>query len=430
LRATRRSSPRASVLGPKSSRVEKPPPKKKKKEKTKALENLPNLEIPLSEQETNPDVPVADIDAYVCRPIEERRAEVEKGKNPGKVKRPMNAFMLYRKAYQQRAKAWADQHNHQVVSRVCGMSWPKEHTPVRDQFKRWAEIERENHQKAHPDYKFTPSKPQKPKYREGGKFDDDGSDLEDYNWSRPGSNMRSRTRTPHPHDGLDGGDFGLGRGMYQVPPQYQMMHGVPIGHNRSAFEYSNPGKPMPAPYDHRVQDHYYETQVHNPPRSLHHSFTGIEDVVLRKTPSPNLAYQQHHHHQQQLQSPPRFDAGGGQYQQQPQHLSPPAQLQPALGLRMEEPRIDPALEGSLYGTDALTLTSMLAAAGSHGVPSAQLELGLDTEGHFTDSLAYETNLTGDHAGMYGASDEWCTEPLRGEFDGNGWTDPAAQKTEA
>ena len=77
----------------------KPKAKKIKKEKVKAEHRIARLEKPLSElTRTWTHVPVVDIDAYVNRSAEIRRQEVEEGKNPGKVKRPMNSFMLYRKA--------------------------------------------------------------------------------------------------------------------------------------------------------------------------------------------------------------------------------------------------------------------------------------------------------------------------------------------
>ena len=106
-----------------------------------------------------PDVFVADINLLVRRPIEERRKEIGDAKNPGKIKRPMNAFMLYRKAYQNLAKRLCAHNNHQLVSQVCGDRWKIEPEDVREQFKEWATIERSNHQEAHPEYKFAPAKP-------------------------------------------------------------------------------------------------------------------------------------------------------------------------------------------------------------------------------------------------------------------------------
>ena len=72
--------------------------KKAKKEKAKAEKKIVKLEKPLSELTKDwTHVPIADIESYVNRSAEERRREVEDGKVPGKVKRPMNSFMLYRK---------------------------------------------------------------------------------------------------------------------------------------------------------------------------------------------------------------------------------------------------------------------------------------------------------------------------------------------
>lgn len=104
-------------------------------------------------------IPLIDIEAYVNRPISERQAEAEKNKHPGKVKRPMNSFMLYRKAYQHRAKEYGFMTNHQVVSQLCGDSWPLEPEEVKEQFAEWARIEREHHEEAHPGYKYTPARP-------------------------------------------------------------------------------------------------------------------------------------------------------------------------------------------------------------------------------------------------------------------------------
>jgi hypothetical protein len=42
--------------------------------------------------------------------------------------------MLYRKAYQHRAKEYGVMTNHQVVSQLCGDSWPLELEDVKKQF--------------------------------------------------------------------------------------------------------------------------------------------------------------------------------------------------------------------------------------------------------------------------------------------------------
>ncbi|KAF2461109.1 high mobility group box domain-containing protein, partial [Lineolata rhizophorae] len=94
--------------------------------------------------------------AWVNRSAEVRRQEVEK--RNGYITRPMNSFMLYRSAFAERTKEWCLQNNHQIVSSVSGESWPMEPPEVREMYNELAKIERLNHQAAHPDYKFSPSK--------------------------------------------------------------------------------------------------------------------------------------------------------------------------------------------------------------------------------------------------------------------------------
>jgi len=366
----------------------------------------------MSELTKDSKIPVADIESYVNRSTETRRAEIETGKNPGRVKRPMNAFMLYRKAYQQRAKEWASQHNHQVVSRVCGMSWPLEPETVRTQFKQWADLERDNHQKAHPDYKFTPSKPQKQKYPQG-KFDDsEDSDLEGYQWDAPrDSRARSATKTPS-YD--PDGDYVPPRSAYGSQSyQYRGQQGMapPPQQNRSAYEYTNPGKPMPAPYDQRdLASMYYETQIHNQ-RHTHGNLT--EDVIMRKTPSPTFTYQQHAQHiglsqyspgQYHSQTPPpvadslrlpqapRFDDPQllqlHHHQQQLRHPLHQQQSQ-----RFEQP-IDPTLpvyDSSTLATFYDSPTSGVQQAWQHG----QHAVGDEAEGgQFSDAFNMGMQATG------------------------------------
>ncbi|KAI5287297.1 hypothetical protein KEM54_006093 [Ascosphaera aggregata] len=116
-----------------------------------------NLPAPLSELTKHmTHIPLRDMEAHAHRPLEVRLREVE-NKN-GKIARPMNSFLLYRSAYAERTKEWCSKNNHQVVSRVSGASWPQETNEIREKYERLAIIERENHRKAHPDYKFTPNK--------------------------------------------------------------------------------------------------------------------------------------------------------------------------------------------------------------------------------------------------------------------------------
>jgi hypothetical protein len=101
-------------------------------------------------------IPIRDMEGWVNRPVEVRLKEVEK--RNGYVTRPMNSFMLYRSAYAERTKQYCIQNNHQVVSAVSGQSWPKEPNSVREFYNALAHTERDNHAKAHPTYKFSPTK--------------------------------------------------------------------------------------------------------------------------------------------------------------------------------------------------------------------------------------------------------------------------------
>ncbi|KPM44789.1 hypothetical protein AK830_g1686 [Neonectria ditissima] len=141
-----------------------------------------------------PHVPVADIETFVTRSAEQRLQETSRNKKAGQIKRPMNAFMLYRKAYQEVAKTQCARNNHQHVSKVCGAGWPMESDQVHEMFTEWARIERVNHQQAHPGYKFSPSKPRKGK-RDGDTDPDSTvvSDMDDPDWA-PGGLRRGFPR--------------------------------------------------------------------------------------------------------------------------------------------------------------------------------------------------------------------------------------------
>lgn len=141
------------------------------------------------------DVPVRDIPSLVNRSTEERLEEV--ARRGGAVPRPMNAFMLYRSMYADRVKAWCLQNNHQVISSICGESWALESEDVRNQFDEWSKIERTNHQRAHPHYKFSPSKANGKRQRsstEDGQGDEVAGEFND-EYARSAKHLR--LWTPH-----------------------------------------------------------------------------------------------------------------------------------------------------------------------------------------------------------------------------------------
>ncbi|CAK7235013.1 hypothetical protein SEUCBS140593_009140 [Sporothrix eucalyptigena] len=240
------------VLAAKAGRVSKSAAQKKKagsrspstaKQKAATAKASKKLWVtePLSVFTKDWDVPIVDIETYVHRSAARRHKEVQEAKVPGKVKRAMNAFMLYRKAYQERIKRYTQQDNHQVVSTVCGQSWAIEPDNVRQQYNDWAVIERDNHRKAHPEYKFTPSKPRKKGKDEFG----DDSDGEDAEWDGaarrdPTHVSASRQPTIDPH----GAPYGYGYPV-AVRPDAQP-YGFPPRHPQHV---ANPATHATNPYD-------------------------------------------------------------------------------------------------------------------------------------------------------------------------------------
>ncbi|TFB05810.1 hypothetical protein CCMA1212_002364 [Trichoderma ghanense] len=97
---------------------------------------------------------VPDAAAFATRTIKQR---VEEYNHSGKIKRPLNAFMLYRRSYQNIAKAYCSKDNHQQVSAICGLSWRNlEQQEVKLAFKDLADVERRKHGEAFPEYKYDP----------------------------------------------------------------------------------------------------------------------------------------------------------------------------------------------------------------------------------------------------------------------------------
>jgi hypothetical protein len=286
--STQRNQQNLRPMPEERSRAEKSPKAKKaKKDKVKAEKKVAKLEKPLSELTKDwTHVPVADIETYVNRSAEERRREVEDGKFPGKVKRPMNSFMLYRKAYQNRTKDWCLQNNHQVVSQVCGDSWPLEPDSVKEQFSEWARIERQNHQNAHPGYKFSPTKPgttKAPKRKVSEEPMSEESDLDDFDWHDGLSKRLKRPRsTPRPEQPISyptrRSAYGYGSRDNSMEPNYG-------GYDKSSYQATNPGKPLPAQYNQADlrTDQYYQQIIQSNP-----NMANVEDVIIRKAPTPGV----------------------------------------------------------------------------------------------------------------------------------------------
>ncbi|KAI4245484.1 MAG: hypothetical protein L6R40_002545 [Gallowayella cf. fulva] len=262
-------------LGHGSQASESPRPKRAtKKSKAEAVGEA-SIDAPLSELCLH--VPVVDILSKVNRSIEERQEEARKD---NKIKRPSNSFMLYRSAYGDRVKALYPQNNHQIISKICGVSWALETPDVKEKFKEYYELEKENHAKAHPTYKFSPAKASPSRKRRGTSDSSDeeeiGSELGDFDSeyrprgarrSRPVKTPRTGTPTSYP--------VNSGVSNYQA-----LMVNPSIGYiNQSTWQYSNPGKPMPAPMNGPLDDRYWQTSVQA-------RGPNVEDVFVRRTEMP------------------------------------------------------------------------------------------------------------------------------------------------
>jgi hypothetical protein len=106
---------------------------------------------------------VVDLEAFVNRSSKERQEEVKRGKTPGKVGRPMNSFMLYRKPYRHIADTMSEQRNNRTISQIIGHSWQVESKEVKDRFAALAKTNMQSHKNAFPGYKFQSSSDEKTK---------------------------------------------------------------------------------------------------------------------------------------------------------------------------------------------------------------------------------------------------------------------------
>lgn len=145
--------------------------------------NRPLSEIALERS----DIPAFDPAKFACRSIEERHRTIKKG---DRIRRPLNAFMLYRKTYQEVAKSLCTKTNHQQISTICGRSWRDlEPLRIRKKFEQLAQVEKRKHIEAHPGYKYIPISNKKAKLEDGVEMNANGdvTDGNDYIDERSGS---------------------------------------------------------------------------------------------------------------------------------------------------------------------------------------------------------------------------------------------------
>lgn len=156
----------------------------------------------------DPSIVVADVAAFSMRSTDIRHSEATKA---GKVKRPLNAFMLYRKAYQNVAKTQCKRDNHQQVSSICGESWKmREPSSVIDHFNHLASVEKQLHERAFPEYRYdpVPAKRLRDSAEADRAYNSDKSDADTTSRSRRGGRGRSARPQSRLRKSLVGDDNG------------------------------------------------------------------------------------------------------------------------------------------------------------------------------------------------------------------------------
>ena len=98
-------------------------------------------------------VPTEAIRAWIDRPAEARQGEAS---HRGKIPRPLNAFMLYRKQHSSRVKETVSDTNETQISVAAGSRWRTEPEAVKQLYRELATRERINHALAFPGYRFAP----------------------------------------------------------------------------------------------------------------------------------------------------------------------------------------------------------------------------------------------------------------------------------
>jgi hypothetical protein len=101
--------------------------------------------------------PVRDMEPWVNRSPDVRRNE--SAQQDGYVKRPLNAFLLYRMAYSVRTMIWYTENHQQTLSKLLGCSWVIETSEIRARYENLAAVEKRNHMEAFSSYRSLPRRP-------------------------------------------------------------------------------------------------------------------------------------------------------------------------------------------------------------------------------------------------------------------------------
>ena len=270
IRLTRQSRLGAGSRRPSNSPKPRRAARKKNTVKTKTLDG------PLSELTKDmTNIEIKDTEAWVNRSVEDRREEAKKDNF---VKRPSNSFILYRSAYADRARAWEKSPNHQKISSLAGESWAMEPPEIRKQFDAWAKIERDNHAKAFPDYKFQPQSGKVTNRKRKGKTGDSEDELSDvdsdYTYAPNGAGRSLSKKSKRPYRETSYTPSGTSIDEYDL----NGFDSSDLFQHPSSYQRHNPGKALPAALNQQaLHNQYYQTTSHpNQSMDLGH----VEDLFV------------------------------------------------------------------------------------------------------------------------------------------------------
>ncbi|KAG9663742.1 hypothetical protein KCU98_g564, partial [Aureobasidium melanogenum] len=208
-KTTYEDSPCPSPTPVKRQKVSRP-----KKVKRPAFE----LAAPMSVLTAASDLPIKNMLAFASRSTAVRLGEAKKA---GKILRYLNSFVCYRAAYADRIKQWASQDNHQEVSRVAGASWKLEPDDVRTFYIQCAEVDKANHLKAFPSYKYDPKKKSASKKTSRSARSPSSDESDDEPTPKP-NKLRQLAPCISKNDADDEMSSLFGDSLFPTPPKYNL----------------------------------------------------------------------------------------------------------------------------------------------------------------------------------------------------------------
>lgn len=154
-----------------------------------------------------------------------------------------------------------------------------EPTDIRKQYDTWAKLERENHAKAFPEYKFQPQTNKAASRKRKGREEDseDESGLSDYDYGSKGGGRAIRSKKSR-------STYRDSSNTPSTLDDYNPYAQDPNMYHHSSYQTNNPGKPLPAALDQLGGAQYYQTTSH--PNQRMAQYGHIEDVFVRPTDAP------------------------------------------------------------------------------------------------------------------------------------------------